>query len=156
MVKRTAQLKAKREREERMKQLQEVCESSEEASVTLHALTGDCMICLNKLFRADDGEWGAVKLQCTGCTKSPILHVSCMMKLQDKKQKCPQCRQPFNNASSAARLAATATSRTAAAAAATAAQPAVDAFSAAVAAARAAIAARRATESSNNRGKCQL
>eukprot|EP00953_Heterococcus_sp_UTEX-ZZ885_P020929 11710-Heterococcus_DN1.PRE.1 len=93
VIKRIAQLKAKQDREERMKQLQEACEGSEEASVTLHALTDDCMICLNKLFKADDGVWGAVKLQCTGCSKSPILHVSCMMKLQDKQQKCPQCRQ---------------------------------------------------------------
>jgi hypothetical protein len=96
--KRTAKLKAKREREERMKQLQEVCESNEEASVALHALTGDCLICLNKLFQADEGEWGAVKLQCTGCTRSPILHVSCMVKLQNQRDKCPQCRQPFSNA----------------------------------------------------------
>eukprot|EP00953_Heterococcus_sp_UTEX-ZZ885_P020928 11709-Heterococcus_DN1.PRE.1 len=110
-----------------MKQLQEACEGSEEASVTLHALTDDCMICLNKLFKADDGVWGAVKLQCTGCSKSPILHVSCMMKLQDKQQKCPQCRQPFSNARSALRpapaltidTAATSAGRAAAAAAAT-------------------------------------
>eukprot|EP00953_Heterococcus_sp_UTEX-ZZ885_P006876 4201-Heterococcus_DN1.PRE.2 len=107
---RTARAKAKREAEERMKHLHEVCEGSEEASVTLHALTSDCMICLNKLFQADEGEWGAVKLQCGGCTKPPVLHVACMIKLQNQRGKCPQCREPFTNARATATAAAAAAS----------------------------------------------
>jgi hypothetical protein len=106
--KRTARAKAKHEAEERMKHLHEVCEGSEEASVRLHALTSDCMICLNKLFQADEGEWGAVKLQCGGCTKPPVLHVACMVKLQNQRGKCPQCREPFTNARAAATAAAAA------------------------------------------------
>eukprot|EP00953_Heterococcus_sp_UTEX-ZZ885_P006881 4203-Heterococcus_DN1.PRE.2 len=108
--KRTARAKAKREAEERMKHLHEVCEGSEEASVRLHALTSDCMICLNKLFQADEGEWGAVKLQCGGCTKPPVLHVACMIKLQNQRGKCPQCREPFTNARATATAAAAAAS----------------------------------------------
>jgi hypothetical protein len=88
-----------REWQDRVHKVVEVCESSIEASVALHAITGDCLLCLNKLYAAtDDGQLGTAQLQCGGCTKPPVLHVSCMIKLQDKGQKCPMCRQPFTNA----------------------------------------------------------
>jgi hypothetical protein len=96
---RSAKVQAMREWQDRVNKVVEVCESSIEASVALHALTGDCLLCLNKLYAAtDDGQVGIVQLQFGGCTKPPVLHVSCMIKLQDKGQKCPMCRQAFTNA----------------------------------------------------------
>jgi hypothetical protein len=95
---RAAKMQAMREWQERVNKVVEVCESSAEASAALHCLTGDCLLCLNKLLAAtDDGQKGTVQLQCGGCTKPPVLHVSCMIKMQDRGQKWVICRQAFTN-----------------------------------------------------------
>jgi hypothetical protein len=100
LAKRTAELKAKEAKEvkrQRNKHVATVCEADDKASVALPALTDDCLICRNKLYLSESGQWGAVQLKCSGCTKGPVLHVSCMLKLQNRDLSCPQCSQPFTN-----------------------------------------------------------
>jgi hypothetical protein len=107
LAKRTAELKAKEAKEakrQRNKHIGTVCDSSNEASLALHAMTDDCLICRNKLYMPENEQWGAVQLQCSGCTKGPILHVSCMINLQNRGLKCPQCSKPFTNERASSRV----------------------------------------------------